>query len=121
MHRIRRLEQQRPAPVATEDEEHAEEYLVAPIAEDELLRPHAPSLGEHLSKLVAVSGITVQEESIEIVRRDIAARGIGLRPFVRLDADLGAVLLRAIWLEQSHLGTRSRRSARAHLHSLTLD
>jgi hypothetical protein len=31
------------------------------------------------------------------------------------------VLLRAIRLELGHFGTRARRSARAHVHSLTLD
>ena len=119
MHRVGRLEQERPAPVAAEDEEHAEKHLVAAVPEDELLGPHAPSLGEDAPKLVAATGVAVQKESIELVRREIAARGIGLGPFVGLDADLRAVLLRAVCLELGHRGTRARCAARAHFHSLT--
>ena len=118
VHRIGRLEEERRAPMPAEDQEHQKEHLVAAVAEEELLRAHAPAIGQDAPELVTSSGIAIQENAVELGRAQVPARGIGLRPFVRLDPDVGTLPLRAVRLELRHLGPRLRQSPSDHVHRL---
>ncbi len=108
------MEEERLAPVATEDEKDLEQELVAAVAEDEPVRFGAPAGREDLTKVVASTGISVEKDAVQLLGRDVAARHVRLRPFVRVDADVGLEHLGAVGLELRELSARAWQLPIAH-------
>ena len=92
MHRVRRLEEQGASPVATESQKGVEQHLIAAVAQDDLVRGDTVSLGESAPELGCRRGVTIQEELVQLLRRQPCARWIWHRPLIRVQAHVGARL-----------------------------
>jgi hypothetical protein len=93
------VEEQRLSPMTAEHKEHLEQELVAAVSEDEPIGLGSPPSREDLAQLIAATGIAVQQDAVQLVRRDVAARHGRLRPLVRVDAHVGLEHLGAVRLE----------------------
>jgi hypothetical protein len=64
VHRVGRMEEERAAPVAPEDEEDLQQHLVAAVAEGELVGVDAPPLLKDAPQLVSAPRIAVQQDTV---------------------------------------------------------
>ena len=104
VHRVGRVEEQRLAAVSAEYEERVQEELVAAVAENELVRRRPPSLAQGLPKLLSPAGIAVQNDALELRRREVLRGRIALGPLVRVDPYVGLQHLGAVRLELGDRG-----------------
>jgi len=74
----------RSAAVPAEDEEGVEEDLVAAVADHELVRGHAVALRQRLAQLGRPGRVAVQEDLVQLLRREPLSRAVRLGPLVRL-------------------------------------
>ena len=119
MHVVGRLEEQRRPVMPAEDEEHLQENVVAPVAEDELTGLDAVARRERRAKVRARGGrgIPVEQDVVELLGRQVEARRVRVRPLVRVHFDVGGDRLGAVRPERLEVGTRAREPV-AHAHSL---
>ena len=100
--------------MTAENEEDLEQQLVAAVAEDEPVRLGPPPGREDLAKIVAASGVPVEEDAVQLLGGDVPARHVRLGPLVRVDAHVRLEHLGPVGLELCELRSRARQLPIAH-------